>query len=122
MFDHVTIKVSDFEKSLGFYSAALAPLGYEAQYVDAAAKSAGFGPKGSPALWIAVGAVTSQVHLAFKSAARPAVARFHEAALAAGGKDNGAPGLRADYGEHYYAAFVIDPDGNNVEAVTLVVK
>lgn len=122
MFDHISIQVSDFEKGLAFYRAALAPLGYEAQHVDASGKSAGFGPEGSPALWIAEGKRTSQVHVAFKSAGRAAVQRFHEAARGAGGKDNGKPGLRADYGEGYYAAFVFDPDGNNVEAVTLSAK
>lgn len=118
MFDHVSIKVSDFEKSLAFYRAILAPLGHEAQHVDSAGKSAGFGPKGSPALWIAEGKPKSHAHLAFKSPGRAAVGHFHEAALGAGGKDNGQPGLRADYGDRYYAAFVLDPDGNNVEAVT----
>ena len=122
MFDHVSLKVADFSKSLAFYRAALAPLGFVPQHVDEAGKSAGFGPKGEVGLWIAEGKPRSNAHLAFESPDRAAVARFYEAALGAGGKDNGKPGLRADYGPNYYAAFAIDPDGNNVEAVTLVAK
>ena len=117
MFDHVSIKVADFEKSLAFYRAALAPLGFEAQQVENAGKSAGFGPKGRVGLWIAEGKPVA-VHLAFRSAGRAAVRDFHQAALRAGGRDNGKPGPRPDYSETYYAAFVFDPDGNNVEAVT----
>jgi catechol 2,3-dioxygenase-like lactoylglutathione lyase family enzyme len=118
MFDHVQLKVRDFRKSLAFYRAALAPLGFEAQHVDEEGKSAGFGPKGSVGLWIAEGAPQSLAHVAFKSASQKAVAQFHEAGLKAGAKDNGKPGLRLDYAKDYYAAFLIDPDGNNVEAVT----
>lgn len=118
MFNHVGIKVANFQKALAFYRAALAPLGYEAQSVDADAKSAGFGPKGNPGLWIGEGKATKALHLAFESVDRASVERFYDAALAAGGKDNGAPGPRPDYGPSYYAAFVIDPDGNNIEAVT----
>ncbi len=122
MFDHVSLKVADFKKSLAFYRAALAPLGLEAQHVDEKGKSAGFGPKGSVGLWIAEGKQGGAVHLAFKGAERAAVARFFEAAIAAGGKDHGRPGLRPDYASDYYAAFVLDPDGNNVEAVTFAAK
>jgi catechol 2,3-dioxygenase-like lactoylglutathione lyase family enzyme len=123
MLDHVSLKVSNFKKSLAFYRAALEPLGFVAGHVDEAGKSAGFGPKGSPALWIAEGTpTTGPVHVALKSPDRDATARFFEAARAAGGRDNGKPGLRPDYGETYYAAFVLDPDGNNVEAVTLAKK
>jgi len=119
MFDHVSIKVANYAKSLAFYRAALAPLGCEPQAVDEVAKSAGFGPKGSPGLWIAEGSNgRGTVHLAFKGTDRGAIQRFFAAALAAGGRDNGGPGHRPDYGETYYAAFVLDPDGNNVEAVT----
>jgi catechol 2,3-dioxygenase-like lactoylglutathione lyase family enzyme len=120
MFDHVSLKVADFDKSLAFYSAALAPLGYEAQHVDRAGKSAGFGPKGNVGLWIAAGEPGAGVHLAFASPGRSAVSRFYQAALGAGGKDNGPPGLRPDYAATYYAAFAFDPDGNNVEAVAHV--
>jgi catechol 2,3-dioxygenase-like lactoylglutathione lyase family enzyme len=122
MFDHISLKVSRFAPSLAFYRAALTPLGLHAQYVDEAGKSVGFGPEGSVGLWLAEGERAGVVHLAFKSPTRALVTRFYEAALAAGGKDNGKPGLRKDYGENYYAAFVIDPDGNNIEAVTFSKK
>ena len=118
MFDHVSLKVADFAKSLAFYRAALAPLGYEAQHVDEVGKSAGFGPKGSVRLWLAEGAPCSSAHLAFESPDRTAVSRFYDAALRSRGHDNGKPGLRPDYAATYYAAYVLDPDGNNVEAVT----
>lgn len=122
MFDHVSIKVRDFSRSLAFYRAALAPLGYEAQQVDEQGKGAGFGPPGAPALWIAEGAPAGQAHLAFKAPGREAVKQFHGNALEHKGKDNGKPGPRPDYGKTYYAAFVLDPDGNNVEAVTHAAK
>lgn len=120
MIDHVSIQVSNFAKALSFYTEALAPLGYVPQYVDESAKSAGFGRKGEPRLWIAEGKAPAKMHLALASAGRDAVASFHAAALRAGGRDNGKPGLRPDYGANYYAAFVFDPDGNNLEAVTYV--
>ncbi len=88
------------------------------QYVDSAGKSAGFGPEGEPCLWIAEGTPAPKVHVALRGASRAAVAEFHAAALRAGAKDNGKPGPRADYGPTYWAAFVLDPDGNNLEAVT----
>jgi uncharacterized protein (DUF1330 family)/catechol 2,3-dioxygenase-like lactoylglutathione lyase family enzyme len=117
MFDHVSLKVRQFKKSLEFYRAALAPLGYEAQQVDETGKSAGFGPKGDVGLWLAEGSPTSSAHLAFRGPNRASVARFFEAALLFGGRDNGKPDVRPDYAADYYAAFVLDPDGNNVEAV-----
>ena len=116
MFDHVSLAVRDFWKSLAFYRAALAPLGYEVQAVDEAGKSAGFGTRTKTALWISEGS-PSHAHLAFESPNRARVAEFHAAALRHGGTDNGGPDLRPDYAKDYYAAFVIDPDGNNVEAV-----
>jgi catechol 2,3-dioxygenase-like lactoylglutathione lyase family enzyme len=122
MFDHVSIKVARFSKSFAFYQAALAPLGMVPQFVDEAGKSCGFGPEGSVILWIAEGKPASHVHIAFKREKRAGVGRFHEAALAAGGKNNGAPGPRPDYSDTYYAAFVLDPDGNNIEAVTFSPK
>lgn len=122
MFDHVTLRVSRFSKSLAFYRAALGPLGLEAQQVDEKAKSAGFGPQGAVGLWLAEAEGSGPVHLAFKAPDRAAVARFYEAAREAGGKDNGKPGVRPDYSATYYAAFVIDPDGNNIEAVTFASK
>lgn len=125
MLDHVSLQVKDFAKALSFYTEALAPLGYAPQYVDEVGKSAGFGFKGNAvpwfaqgSLWIAEGHPAAKVHLALRSPTREAVARFHAAALRAGGKDNGPPGVRPDYHARYYAAFVFDLDGNNLEALT----
>ena len=117
MFDHIGLRVRDLAASLRFYEAALAPLGHVRGPRDG--PSAGFGPPGGPALWLygTEDAAGRGVHLAFRAATRSAVARFHEAAFGAGGRDNGGPGPRPDYGPAYYAAFVVDPDGNNVEAV-----
>ncbi|MGH7781808.1 MAG: VOC family protein [Candidatus Binataceae bacterium] len=117
MIDHIQIKVASFEKSRQFYAKALEALGYSAEYDDAKSKMAGFGTKGAIDLWIREGAPIAHTHIAFKSANRAAVKRFHAAALVAGGKDNGAPGVRTDYSPTYYAAFVFDPDGNNLEVV-----
>ncbi|HMI88130.1 MAG TPA: VOC family protein [Polyangiaceae bacterium] len=117
MIDHVQLKVKSFEKSRQFYARALEPLGYGVQYEDAASKSAGFGAKGATELWIGEGGPVAPVHIAFRAGDRSAVQKFHAAALTAGGKDNGAPGIRTDYSPTYYAAFVLDPDGNNVELV-----
>ena len=119
MFDHVGISVRDFSKSVRFYQAALEPLGYRLESHDEKAASAGFGRPGAPQLWLNVGAKSSGVHFALAAADRRSVDQFHAAALKAGGRDNGPPGLRPDYGANYYAAFVHDPDGNNVEAVCL---
>ncbi len=118
MFDHISLKVRNFGQSLAFYSAALAALGFEAQYVDHEGKSAGFGPKGAVGLWIAEGTAPSSAHIAFVTHRRSAVRHFHEAGLKSGGRDNGKPGIRSDYASDYYAAFLFDPDGNNVEAVS----
>jgi catechol 2,3-dioxygenase-like lactoylglutathione lyase family enzyme len=118
MFDHVGLRVRDLEASARFYAAVLAPLGHVLGPRDEA--SAGFGPAGSPALWLhATEGAGGGVHVAFKAANPDVVARFHAAGLEAGGRDNGGPGPRPDYGPTYYAAFLIDPDGNNVEAVCL---
>jgi uncharacterized protein (DUF1330 family)/catechol 2,3-dioxygenase-like lactoylglutathione lyase family enzyme len=117
MFDHVSLKVRDFNKSFAFYRAVLGPLGLEAQALDEAGKSVGFGPRGNVGLWLSEGTPSPSVHLAFKSPSRERVTEFHTAALRHGGKENGAPGIRADYAKDYFAAFVLDPDGNNVEAV-----
>jgi catechol 2,3-dioxygenase-like lactoylglutathione lyase family enzyme len=117
MFDHIGLRVKDLTASVRFYRAALEPLGQELTSQDAA--MAGFGAAGATGLWLAQapGAGEHGAHLAFRSADRAAVERFYKQGLAAGGRDNGAPGLRADYGPSYFAAFLIDPDGNNVEAV-----
>lgn len=126
MYDHVGLKVKNVGTSVRFYRAALAPLGHEVASQDEA--SAGLGPKGAPALWLsaspaaaasAQSSAQSSAHVAFAAASQEAVDRFHAAGLAAGGRDNGAPGLRKDDAPNYYAAFLIDPDGNNVEAVRL---
>ena len=116
MYDHMTIRVKDMKKSRHFYEKALAPLGITVQSADD--EGAGFGSKDVIAFWIALGTpVTSAVHIAFTSPSRAAVKAFHTAGLEAGGRDNGAPGLRTAYAPTYYAAFVYDPDGNNIEAV-----
>jgi catechol 2,3-dioxygenase-like lactoylglutathione lyase family enzyme len=117
MFDHIGLKVSDLAASVRFYEAALQPLGFVLSSRDDA--GAGFGPEGEPALWLAAsgGAAPTGVHVAFRAPERGAVEAFHKAGLGAGGRDHGGPGLRADYGPRYFAAFLIDPDGNNVEAV-----
>jgi len=117
MIDHLQIKVASFDKSRQFYAKALAPIGYRAEYDDAKSKMAGFGANGAIDLWIGEGVAPTRAHIAFKSPSRSAVREFHAAALAAGGKDNGAPGLRSDYSPTYYAAFAFDPDGNNLEVV-----
>jgi catechol 2,3-dioxygenase-like lactoylglutathione lyase family enzyme len=117
MIDHIQLRVANFNASRNFYARALEPIGYRAEYDDAKSKMAGFGAKGAIDLWIGEGAPATRAHIALKSASRAAVKQFHAAALAAGGKDNGAPGLRADYSPTYFAAFVFDPDGNNIEVV-----
>jgi len=116
MVDHIGLKTKDLAASVRFYQAALAPL--ELVLASQDASGAGLGPPGAPALWLTPDAkAKGGAHLAFTARNRAAVDRFHAAGLAAGGTDNGAPGLRKDYSPTYYAAFLIDPDGNNVEAV-----
>ena len=119
MFDHIGLQVANLERSARFYGAVLAPLGHEAGGRDGT--SAGFGPRGAPALWLYASPEPGRgtTHLAFVAESRDAVAGFHEAGLNAGGADNGSPGLRESYAPNYYAAFLIDPDGNNIEAVCL---
>jgi catechol 2,3-dioxygenase-like lactoylglutathione lyase family enzyme len=116
MIDHIGIQVSDLERSIAFYAKALAPLGYT--LVMKWEQFAGFGVGGKPDFWIdGRGAPKEVIHVAFRANGRAIVRDFHREALAAGGKDNGAPGVRPHYHEHYYGAFVHDPDGHNVEAV-----
>ena len=117
MYDHIGLRVKDMDASIRFYAAVLAPLGYVLG--PKGDGYAGFGPKDSPGLWLHArkGPAVAGAHVAFKAPNRAAVERFHAEALKAGGKDNGKPGLRTDYSPDYYGAFVIDPDGNNVEAV-----
>jgi catechol 2,3-dioxygenase-like lactoylglutathione lyase family enzyme len=118
MFDHIGLMTKNLDASLRFYTAALASLGHVLNSRNET--SAGLGPKDVPALWLYPGvAATNAVHIAFHAPNRAAVDAFHAAGLKAGGRDNGAPGLRSDYSPTYYAAFLLDPDGNNVEAVCL---
>jgi catechol 2,3-dioxygenase-like lactoylglutathione lyase family enzyme len=115
-FDHLGFNVSDFARSRAFYAAALAPLGLGIAMEGQ--QWAAFGANGRPEFWIGGdGAVPAHIHVAFRAADRAQVRAFHAAALAAGGTDNGAPGLRPQYHRDYYGAFVVDPDGHNIEAV-----
>ena len=117
MYDHIGLQVKDVAASARFYRAALAPLGMVAD-----ASGAGFGPEGAPALWLYAarnGKNTAGTHVAFRANSRAAVDRFYQEGLKAGGRDHGKAGLRADYSPTYYAAFLLDPDGNNVEAVCM---
>jgi catechol 2,3-dioxygenase-like lactoylglutathione lyase family enzyme len=116
MIDHVTAKVSDVEQAKRFYEQTLAPLGYALRMEFP--EAAGFGAReGVPDFWIGANEERGATHVAFSAPDRASVDAFHAAALAAGGTDNGAPGLRPHYHETYYAAFVHDTDGNNIEAV-----
>jgi catechol 2,3-dioxygenase-like lactoylglutathione lyase family enzyme len=108
--DHVGVPVSDFERTKRFYARALSPLGYEL-IMEPSSSAAGFGKRGKPDFWIAQGETGQAFHIAFTADA------FYEAAISAGGRDNGGPGLRPQYHASYYGAFVLDPDGNNIEAV-----
>jgi catechol 2,3-dioxygenase-like lactoylglutathione lyase family enzyme len=116
MIDHTGYQVSDVERSLAFYEKALAPLGYAV--IKRFGPVVGLGVGGKPDFWIAAtGAPTDKIHIAFRAKTRSEVDAFYAAAIAAGGKDNGPPGVRAMYHPDYYGAFVLDPDGHNVEAV-----
>ncbi len=123
MLDHIGITATDLKKSVAFYRAALAPLGYEVLMEFSAEQTggfegAGFGIAPKPDFWLGKGPVMQpHPHIAFRAANRAEVDAFHAAAMAAGGRDNGAPGLRPHYHPNYYGAFVLDPDGYNVEAV-----
>jgi catechol 2,3-dioxygenase-like lactoylglutathione lyase family enzyme len=120
--DHLTIGVSDLERSRAFYEAALAPLGLaETNTAAVLPGEVEFGDDGGHPFAISVDyPVGAPVHVAFGAESVAQVNAFHEAALAAGGTDNGAPGLRPEYSERYYGAFVLDPDGHNIEAVTRI--
>jgi catechol 2,3-dioxygenase-like lactoylglutathione lyase family enzyme len=122
MLDHLGIPVADLARSRAFYLAALAPLGIDIQLEVTAEQTGsraavGFGADGKPFFWIDEGRPASPAHAAFVATCRADVDAFHRAALAAGGRDNGAPGLRPHYHADYYGAFVLDPDGYNIEAV-----
>lgn len=122
MLDHVGYPVSDIGNSRSFFSAALAPLGIKVlmevtKEMTGGSEHVGFGVD-KPDFWIGTGKpVGAGVHIAFKASSRARVDEFYKAAMAAGGRDNGAPGLRPQYHPHYYGGFVLDPDGNNIEAV-----
>ena len=117
MFDHLGLRVKDLDKAARLYEVMLAPLGHVPGARDRT--YAGFGPKGRPALWLHLDNKGGGAHVALKAASRAAVDEFHKNGLKAGAKDNGAPGLRTDYAPNYYAAFLVDLDGNNVEAVCM---
>ena len=123
MIDHTGVRVSDLGKSKAFYRAALAPLGYRLLMefpaeVTGGDDVAGFGAAAKADFWLARGTPNRPcIHVAFRAASRAQVDAFHAAALAAGGRDNGGPGPRPHYHENYYGAYVLDPDGHNVEAV-----
>ncbi|AMX01427.1 VOC family protein [Microbulbifer thermotolerans] len=116
MLDHIGIYVHSYERSKAFYRLALAPLGYE--LILEYAGWGGFGWADKPVFWIKGGKSTAPgLHIAFRAEDRETVREFHRVALEAGGKDKGAPGLREEYHPDYYAAYVLDPDGHNVEVV-----
>ena len=118
MLDHAGFAVSDYQSSKEFYEKALAPLGITLM-MEPSGEAAGFGRNGRPFFWIEAHGqpVRGRLHVAFRADDRASVDRFHAAALQAGATDNGAPGTRAIYHPHYYGAYVLDPDGNNIEAV-----
>ncbi|HYD81631.1 MAG TPA: VOC family protein [Paucimonas sp.] len=123
MIDHTGVVVSDFDKSKKFYTAALKPIGYGMLMEIPASVTghvdvAGFGEPPKPDFWISKGTPNvPPVHVAFRVASRAMVDAFYQAAIEAGGRDNGGPGLRPHYHPNYYGAFVLDPDGHNIEAV-----
>lgn len=124
MIDHVGFPVSDYARAKAFYSQALAPLGYTLimevtdDQTESKSPAAGFGRNGKPDFWIGgEGGLQGVLHIAIAAEDRSIVDAFYRAALAAGGKDNGAPGPRPHYHPNYYGAFVRDPDGHNIEAV-----
>jgi catechol 2,3-dioxygenase-like lactoylglutathione lyase family enzyme len=123
MLDHIGFAVLDYDLSRTFYDKALAPLGYLMLFevtpeMSGAGSHAGYGAKDRPQFWIGTGKIKGgHFHIAFQAENRAAVDAFYQAALAAGGEDNGPPGIRAHYHPDYYGAYVIDPDGHNIEAV-----
>ena len=124
MIDHIGMGVSDYDRAKAFYAAALKPLGaalvmeVTADQNPAGAPAAGFGREGKPDFWIGgEGKTTPPTHIAFTARTRAEVDAFYQAAIDAGGRDNGGPGLRPHYHPNYYGAFVFDADGHNIEAV-----
>jgi len=122
--DHTGVTVSDLPRAVAFYRAALAPIGYELLLefpaeVTGSNAVAGFGVAPKADFWLGAGTPNRPpLHVAFRASARAQVDAFHAAALRAGGRDNGAPGLRPHYHANYYGAFVLDPDGHNIEVVS----
>ena len=118
MLDHVGFAVRDYQRSKAFYAQALAPLGLTL-LLEPSGKAAGFGKAGKPSFWIEAAGepVRGRLHIALTADTREQVDAFHAAAIAAGGTDNGAPGVREVYHPDYYGGYVLDPDGNNIEAV-----
>lgn len=114
MIDHLGIAVTDVSRSAAFYEKALAPLGYS--ITRRFGEHIALGQQGKPTFWLSQGK-PHPMHIGFVATGRATVRAFHQAALAAGGKDNGAPGVREHYHPNYYGAFVLDPDGYNIEAV-----
>ena len=123
MLDHIGFAVADFRRSRAFYEAALKPIGLGVIMAVSAEESggyegAGFGAEGKPFFWIGIGdKPKGGLHVAFSATSRAEVDAFYLAAMGAGGRDNGGPGLRPQYHPNYYGAVVFDPDGNNIEAV-----
>jgi len=117
MYDHIGLKVRNLDASVRFYQGALAAVGHALASRDE--NGAGFGNSGASTLWLYLDGKSngSAVHVAFRARKRADVDAFHREGLKAGGRDNGGPGLRTDYSPTYYAAFLLDPDGNNVEVV-----
>jgi catechol 2,3-dioxygenase-like lactoylglutathione lyase family enzyme len=116
--DHIGVGVRDYEESVAFYSRALAPLGLElVAETGTDNRAAGFGYMGRDDFWIHEGRPVGRAHIAFEAQDQEQVDGFHAAALEAGGRDNGAPGTREEYSATYYAAYILDPNGNNIEAV-----
>jgi catechol 2,3-dioxygenase-like lactoylglutathione lyase family enzyme len=116
--DHIGVGVRDYDESLAFYSAALAPLALElVAETGTDNRSAGFGYMGRDDFWIHEGRPVGRAHIAFEAQSPEQVDAFHAAAIEAGGRDNGAPGVREEYSSTYYAAYILDPNGNNIEAV-----
>lgn len=123
MLDHIGITASDVKRSRDFYELALKPLGIGIEMmptpsmIAAGYEGYGFGEADRPYFWVGSGEATDRIHVAFAANSRSDVDAFYTAAIGAGGRDNGPPGVRAQYHPNYYGAFVLDPDGNNIEAV-----
>jgi catechol 2,3-dioxygenase-like lactoylglutathione lyase family enzyme len=119
MIDHISLRVSDFQRSLTFYKAALEPLGYTLVFSNDQEQYAGFAGPDRERIWIGhrETAAHGYAHIAVLAKDRATVRKFYEAAMKAGGRDNGGAGLRPQYSPTYYGAFVLDPDGHNIEAV-----